>query len=782
MSEQNATAAWSRSRKASAWSWTGVALVVTWLLGVALRGHRLETLFVGAETPFFIESAMRFRVLQYFAEGHYPPALDFQMLWPDGYPPDGDTIFQEFFFGTLAHWLKPPNLETFVRESARWVYCLIVLPLFWWGYEATGKRSAALLGVLMYVTLPSSLDRSTGLVLYRENLCQPLLAMHLASLFVAFRRPKQPGWLAVSGVFLLICHLTWKVMTFYQLFLQLFLLVLCVIKPPDRTLRLSIYWLTLPVLVTSLIPDLPLAGCLRFDRYWGSSNAAMTLALCTLALVYGWREKKANDSREPQAPEVEAVSVTSDAATGPSPVTRRFTLDLNGLDWRGALVRGAVLVALLGLFVLLLPGGQSYSHAWNTVFAKIRYLGVKPDDPGLLDISSRHYWTGNYRSPTLARAVRDFSFPLLMSVMLIRRRYTLSLRDGRQRAWWLVLAGLLGFSVGYLMFRKFGTFLGLFLIPTAALGAQTVFELARHRQWLARAMLVGLMGVSYLSGWNNLGAEQVFQDAHDTDPAPGEVYPVSSLNALSQWLKRETPPKAPLLASWALSPFLHTYLDKSTILNSYFESPQVFRSEEFYRRLFMPLPELHAFARQYRADYLILEAHMLLRTDKWMSFRYVADRLTLQGNEACYRLHYQPEDTPGFALVYQNEWFRVYQVLPDATERRAVPPGLPYAPLFDPRVPGAQVGQPLDVGSKLLYGSLEAGRLVTLGDAQREAGHRDEALQSYLRAVQTGPWLPAGYLRLIALAQQEDRTSELQILNVLLRQHFHGAVVPPTQP
>lgn len=749
-------------------------LGLVYLLGVELRVHRLHEMGVDAQTPFFIESAMRYRITEYIAQGKPLPALDFQMLWPEGYPPPGDTILQEYLLGTLARVLEPAPLSTaslsdFVRSASRWIYCLIALPLFWLTYQATGKRWAALFGCLLYFTLPCSLDRSTGLVIYRENVCQPFVALHVAAFFAHFRRPLQgispqtfwqrlfdqlsnQRYIWLSGLCLVIAHLTWKVMTFYQLWLHLFLMLLCILRLPDLKLRSSIYALTLPVLVVSLIPGFPLAGSMQADRYWGSTNAALTLALC----LFCWVASRVQEGQ---------IGETAPA----SPLAKMWA-------------RATLLLTLaIGTWALL-PGGQSYSHAWSTLVAKVKFLGIKPDDPALLDISSRHYWTGNYRSPTVARALRDFALPALLCVMLVRRKWPskvfLKVPTSEQTGWFLIVAGAGAYGLGYFMFRKFGTFFGLFIIPIVALAAITVLEQAKHRQWLGRSVLVGFLSVAVLASWNNMGAESTLTPDVDPELEPGEVYSTKSLDTLSRWLMQETPPKAPVLASWALSPFLHAYLDKSTVLNSYFEGPQVFKTEEFYRRLYMRLEDLHAFAQENRAEYLILEAHMLLRTDKWMSFRYVADALTLTGDEACYRLHYTPEAAPGFALLYQNDFFRVYKVLPDVSATVPVPEDLTYAPLFDPQLPGAQVGQPLDAGPALLYGLIEAGRRVTLGDAQLQAGMPGEALRTWTEALEKSPYLPDTYLRLMTLAQAQGRQDQVEKLRKVVLERFGGQVTP----
>ncbi|HCP46490.1 MAG TPA: hypothetical protein DIU15_10625, partial [Deltaproteobacteria bacterium] len=55
---------------------------------------------------------------------------------------------------------------------------------------------------------------------------------------------------------------------------------------------------------------------------------------------------------------------------------------------------------------LLLPREVGYDHAWETILARLRFALEKPADPSLLSFHARHYWTGNYESPTVSLLLR----------------------------------------------------------------------------------------------------------------------------------------------------------------------------------------------------------------------------------------------------------------------------------------------------------------------------------------------------------------------------------------
>ncbi len=714
---------------------TAAALLSIYLAGVHIRAHRLDLALVNPLAPFWLESAQHYRGIRFVARGEPLPDPDYQIQWPEGFDPDRDTVVQEYVIGLLARALHPPRLETFVRRATPWVFGVILLPLYWVSFELTRRRWAALFAVAIYATCPAAVDRSFGLVVYRENVALPIFALQVAALYAHFRRARGQAFAWLSGGALLLAHFTWKVTTFYQLFVLGALTVLVLLRPPDRKVETAVLALGVPPLLVSIL--LPVA--LHIDRYWGSPQAALTGGL---------------------------LAVTITARYRPCWVRRATT-------------RAAVLAGVTGVLLLVLPGMQSYPHAWDTLVAKIRYLGVKPADPSLLSIHARHYWTGNYRSPTPARILREFALPVLLCVMLFRRLSRNVLEEtarGERFGGLFLVLGLAGFAVGYLMFRKFGTILAIFLTPFVALGACTLLERARHRRRLAVGVLAAALVTSTAAAWTGVGADTGLGMRASDDDA-GVVYDVASMDALSRWILAATSPRDVFLASWALSPYLFTYLDRTTNLHSFFECDVVYRFEAFNLKLFGPLEELHAFARGLQATYLVYEANFLLRTDPWMSYRYVADHLDITGDEAAFRLHYTPEDTPGFRLVYQNDFFRVYRVLDDPAAREP-PAAVPYAALFDPRVPGAQPGQPREAGPTLLYGTLEALRWVEVGEALEASGDLTGALHAYKTALDKGPYTPSAVLHLMALARKTGRNDVATALAGLYRRRF-GHAPPP---
>ncbi len=688
-----------------------VALFAIYLAGVGLAAHRFASLGLSAETPFWMESAQRFRGIRFLAEGQPLPDPDRRLQWPDGYRPTDDTVVQEHLYGALARLARPESLHTFVRWVTRFVSMLVVFPLFFLARRACGSPGAALWISALYVTLPPALEPAIGLYIFRQHLALPFLACHMAAL-VAYLdgggSPKREnGLAALSGLSLLLALLTWKVIAFYQLFLLGFLAVCALRALPDRRLAKLILWVSVPPVLASVF--LPVA--LRADRYWGGPHAALSMGLLLLCATSTW----------PRVAGGRAIS------------------------------RALLLLVGIAVAFLVLPGGRSYDHAWATLLAKVRFLGVKPADPGSLSVHARHYWTGNYRSPGAFQILDDFAVPgipaaiaLVFAIEAARRNRRRADRTTPRPAWTMSARALylslsvLAFGVAYLFFARFGNFFVLFLMPMAAIGVEAIRERLASRHALVTVLLVALLGASGLSAFTGAGLETLpdrltggREGAFEppADRAPGVIFSEESLAELSQWLSGQTHRNEVVLASFALSPYLATYLDRPTILHCFFEGPAVDRYVEFTGDLFAELGTFHAFSRRYQADYVVLEAALLLRTDRWMSYRYVADRLNLTGNEACYRLHYSRGGEPGFELVYQNDFFRVFRVLRDPNETR-LSTSRSIPPLFDISIAGAQPGRGLEEGPRLLYGVVESARLVRFAEMLDRGGRHDEAAQA----------------------------------------------------
>jgi len=751
-----------------------VVLVTIFVGSVGLKQYRfLETVGNDSAT-YWMESAQRFRYVRDIAEGYAIPTLDKRMQAPDGYPPWSDTIFQELLYGNLyLNYAEPgTDIAAFTRLVTRIASTSALLPVVLLCFAVTRRRDAALMGAVAYGTALVVVERGTGQALLREDLAVPLLVWHLSFLALWSLRPKFLTAL-VSGIFLAGALLCWKVITFYVLILVAFIAsAQWLRRARPGVLAVGLLSLVGPSALAALLPY-----SLQFDRFLSSSSILAALAVLVTLLL------------------------------------GRFMPTVKPWIWAP--------VSLL-IFAALrwgLPVEHGYDHAWETIYARLRFLGAKPADPELLSFHARHYWTGNYQSPTLARLLRDWP-PLVLAalpgaVVLSRwcrlaswKTFVESDRVPRPLptkliqglgplehlpplASHFVLWLSLSFVGVYLLFRKLQLFAAIALVLLISLG----FAAVRSYRTPCRMALVALLVVGLLQSLAVLpGLETLVEDAPAPSSDPVVVFSADSFNELAGFLSEKTSEDETLLASFVISPFLLTYLDRPTALHCFFEGELPERFRRVTEARFGTEEELWSLARQLGAKWYIHEAHHLLRTDPQMSQRYVAGAIDWPEESVLAQMQFAPDQLEHFELRFENPWFRVFAVLDEgvqATPRRSRET-LPLwsRPLFtsmfgDPlSKEGGSSSEPDLVPADLLYATLEAGRHLGAGNASR----RSESLSApwseryFQEALRVAPYFyPAADAleRLYSDLARPDKAAEYRSLAREIRAFLAGHGVAP---
>ena len=712
-----------------------VFLVVITTLFVGSVGlkqfHFLETVGNDSAT-YWMESAQRFRYVRDVAEGAAIPHLDTRMQAPDGYPPWSDTVFQELLYGNLyLNYAEPgTDIAAFSRLLTRIISASAIVPMALLCFAVTRRRDASLLGAFAYASALVVVERGTGQALLREDLAVPLLLWHLGFLALWALRPRFLTAL-LSGVLLSAALLCWKVITFYVLMLVAFLASAHWFRRARAgVLASGLLALLGPSALSALLPF-----SLQFDRFLSSS-----------ALLAGL-----------------AVFVTM--------LFARLRPSMNPLLW------APVALVLFAGLRWLLPIEFGYDHAWETIYARLRFLGSKPEDPELLSFHARHYWTGNYQSPSIARLLRDWA-PLFLAALpgmyVISRWWKLDswnrfsssdrvpvplptklmqglgpLEHLPPLASHFVLWLSLCFVGVYLLFRKLQLFAAIALVLLASLG----FASLRRYRTAGRAFIVLFLVAGLFQSAGVLpGLEALASSASAGQTDRVVVFSTDAFNELASFLSEETEEEETLLASFVISPFLLTYVDRPTALHCFFEGalPERFRRVTDAR--FGDEEGLWELARQLDAKWYIHEAHHLLRTDPQMSQRYVAGVMDWPQDSVLTQMHFAPEELTHFELRYENNWFRVFRVLDEGSKpnhRRAKD----ILPLWSRPLFATMFGDPLSaeggvseraglVPADLLYATLEAGRYFRAGLASRrnESSSAPWSERHFQEALRVAPY------------------------------------------
>jgi len=747
-----------------------VVVITTLFVGsVGLKQFRfLET--VGNETAtYWMESAQRFRYVRDVAEGAAIPHLDTRMQAPDGYPPWSDTVFQELLYGNLyLNYAEPgTDIAAFSRLLTRIISASAIVPMALLCFAVTRRRDASLLGAFAYASALVVVERGTGQTLLREDLAVPLLLWHLGFLALWALRPRFLTAL-LSGVLLAAALLCWKVITFYILLLVAFLASAHWLRRARAgVLAIGLLALLGPGALAALLPF-----SLQFDRFLSSSALLAGLAVFVTMLL------------------------------------ARLRPSMNPLMWAPAAV------LLFAGLRWVLPIEFGYDHAWETIYARLRFLGSKPLDPELLSFHARHYWTGNYQSPSVARLLRDWP-PLLLAALpgmyVVSRWWKLDswsrfsssdrvpvplpttliqglgpLEHLPPLASHFVLWLSLCFVGVYLLFRKLQLFAAIALVLLASLG----FAAVRRYRTPARVLIALLLVVGLLQSAAvvpSLESLTPSASAGQTDRVV--VFSTEAFNELAGFLSNETKEEDPILASFVISPFLLTYVDRPTALHCFFEGALPERFRRVTEARFGDEQGLWDLARQLGAKWYIHEAHHLLRTDPQMSQRYVAGVMDWPQDSVLTRMHFAPEELEHFELRYENNWFRVFKVLDENVKpkhRRAKE----ILPLWSRSLFASLFGDPLSaeggatdvsgpIPADLLYATLEAGRYFRAGLASRrnESASAPWSERHFQEALRVAPYYYPAAEALTALYSdvgRADKAATYRSMAQMLRSVLRG--------
>ncbi len=308
---------------------------------------------------------------------------------------------------------------------------------------------------------------------------------------------------------------------------------------------------------------------------------------------------------------------------------------INGGRRRAILVFGAWLAVLLGLSWALGKSETEYAHVYDLFFAKLRYLGVKPDEPARLSWEARCLWEGAFNTAGLGEFWRSLQWTLPLAVVA-------GWKVGRMEVWKnvFIVFALLLVPLSWMVVRYF-TFLG-FAVAVVAAGLVT------RRIWWRAALVVAVAWQ-----WFALDLKPL-----DRSPVVPDHY-----KPLVAWINEHTPTNAVILASISESPVILASTGRPIILHSKFENRRIReRYREFLEAVYGSEEQMFAFATKYGADYFVFDPGFLVAGKD--SRRYKADRLgDLDPNCAAMLFARQPQRLRYFEPVFSARGYTVFRVV-----------------------------------------------------------------------------------------------------------------------
>ena len=554
------------------------------------------------EAFFWTESAFHFRHFQMVAQGKGIPAVDFGIQHPEGL----DTVryitpVMEQVSGKLYRWFfsnMPPHVFLVYFSIA--ISTLSILAIFFTASAAWRSRAAALICASFYALAPASLTRTSGGGFIREDFALPFIFFSFGCFIVCLRKDK-PLVSGLGSVLLIMALSAWHVT---QLYLSLFVaaLVVAFMLKNDQDLPLK----SLIVFVVMMMSAALFIPVLRAKHFIFSPALMLSCGL----LVIAWMSITIKRSRKNQ-------------------------LVIAGLILGGFLIVSLIIQTLMG----------SYSHVFELLLAKIRFLGVLPEDPGRLSFEAKSMWTSAFVSPQLVE------LPFLLSASLIFGPIAVGIMIQRMvkrhsSAHEIVIVFLAGcMFILFLMIHRMSVFAIFFL--ALSMGTLTQINNTHLKRTVYASLVICFLIQCYLLPSFKLVAFRPNQ---------------KDLKDVLAFIKNRTAPETAVLTTFQLGPAVAAYTAHPVALHSKFES-KILRDKvaQVYTALYRSEDTFYEICKRLKVGLFVYQPDMV-QSDAPGSIRYLVGAKPLKTKSAAFGFHFAPHKLKHFTLLYQSPIYRVYGV------------------------------------------------------------------------------------------------------------------------
>jgi tetratricopeptide (TPR) repeat protein len=388
------------------------------------------------------------------------------------------------------------------------------------------------------------------------------------------------------------------------------------------------------------------------------------------------------------------------------------------------LVRGLAVMSLFVSALIIQSFAGSYSHVYELILNKIRFLGVLPEDPGRLSFEAKSMWTSAFVSPRWVELPLLFLSSLLFGTLGVAIVAYRAIRRKAEHHEILIVYFTVCTFVLFLMIHRMGVFAVFFLV--LSMGALSLFR-QRYLRYSAYCVLVVccLLQFSILLGGFKLQAFRPNQ---------------ADLKNLLSFIRTETDRDLPVLTTFQLGPAVAVYAEHPVVLHSKFESKLLRdKVKKVYTSLYRSQGEFYELCQAYKAGLFVYQNDMALHGGPG-SMRYQVGAIPLKTDSAAFLSHFEPDKLPNFRLIYQNPTYRVFRV---GEQPHHAESHLTYEPIYDLEVflDGKDPGQSI-ADKTLQSGRVKLRRAEThraIGDRFLGLGDHPSAILQYKRALSINP-------------------------------------------
>jgi tetratricopeptide (TPR) repeat protein len=327
--------------------------------------------------------------------------------------------------------------------------------------------------------------------------------------------------------------------------------------------------------------------------------------------------------------------------------------------------------AVLALAALVLPHAAGLRAAGGFPFLeyaaqRLRHLPGKPDSATALPDAVRVLWSSDHAPPSVHERLR-FLLPLAFFVAAVALG---GKRVLRHRAALLGSAGAAALGVAvWLLDRGAAGIAALAVIPLCALAAR---DLAAGLRTRAPLVAAGILLVAVDTIAPTAAVNPIFQIARASGTAlrdPDRFVWLSMENTesnLVRFVATRTSVRDPILGASDVTALLLAFAGRTSVqLEGDLSRRGAARRVALTRLYYDDPEELRDACRKLRVSYVLYSIDVLLDTSRY-SPRYLAAAVPPGPETAAFAMHFFPETLRGFALVFENEHYRLFRVTDEA--------------------------------------------------------------------------------------------------------------------
>lgn len=589
---------------------------------------------------YYSDAALRFHYAEMFSQGKKIPIVDKQVLYPEGLK-----------VRTLIHltmdWVIGNSHRLFFAklpftDYVKYFVCIFssfsVLLVFLLGALIWQKKGSGLIAGVFYAIGIPSFWRIAGNYL-RESFALPFIftALYLFSYsLISPSATRQKLMLFFSGVGFTLSLITWHLSQFFFTVFVGFLICLFILNDNAVKIFKNLWLFFIPILLAGLTWQ-PISS-----KYFILSFPLVMSIWLWLIAILGFKQNT---------------------------YLKRIFLAFGFIP---------IYFILIRIFPRYFA---EYGHVFETIIAKIVNLGHKPANPATLSFDARSIWMGPFASPGPLTIVFSILVPFLLAIIgwlgSLNRNFFKQFDYNRL----LISYFIIVFTILYFLVIRLEVFLFFFL--AVAIGAN--LNLIREKKKLRQLLLISLIAGFLIESYKTYNFKQLFQTYYLKLAKEWLTKPTaygSDWERLSNWIKENTKPDQAILADVDISAMLLTYLDRPIIIQPIYENTIARqRAQECLNAFYQTETDFLKLFTRYQIKYVIYQQDLLLDYSK-ESNRYLTNNMKVKKNSVAYAMHFQPENLKRFALRYQTNTFRVYQVL-EKDEPKPITPRFPYSPYFD---------------------------------------------------------------------------------------------------